>query len=74
MSHAISIYVMSLFPYLRVDALHPGALAAAAVVDEALVDVVAVEAVPGPPDRAVAALERWRLNSHFSGSLTLNSC
>ena len=43
-------------PYLRVDAWDPGALAAAAVVDEALVDVVAVEAVPGPSDGAVTAL------------------
>ena len=42
--------------YLRVDAWDPGALAAAAVVDEALVDVVAIEAVPGPADGAVTAL------------------
>ena len=43
--------------YLRVNALHSGALAAAAVVREALVDVVAVEAVPGPSDGAMSALE-----------------
>ena len=54
MSHKLQL--MSLFSYLRVDALDPGALAAAAVVGEALVDVVAVEAVPSPPDRAMPAL------------------
>ena len=41
---------------MRVYALHPRTLAAAAVVGEALVDVVAIEAVPGPADGAVTAL------------------
>ena len=53
--------------HLRVYALHPGTLAAAAVVHEALVDVVAVEPVSGPPDGAVAALQRTKgSDSSFS--------
>ena len=55
-------------PYLRVDAWDPGALAAAAVVDEALVDVVAIEAVAGPSDGAVTALIDWGKGFSFSSS------
>ena len=54
--------------YLRVNALHSGALAAAAVVDEALVDVVAVEAVAGPSDGAVTALRDGK------GSIQISNC
>ena len=54
-------------PYLRVYAWDSGALAAAAVVDEALVDVVAIEAVPGPANGAVSALE----NGKGLGSLSI---
>ena len=54
----MSIFVIR--SYLRVYALHPRTLAAAAVVGEALVDVVAIEAVPGPANGAVSALENGK--------------